>query len=200
MLEKLKKLNPEDIAFIPVLLGVAGWLLLYTWSRSFRLLDAGTFESPSIQIMIVGGSFAFISTCFWYFIKRTYLLKTTNRTRAGELSFAIILFIPLMFIFTNIVSNVFCIINGELDISKAAVHEMSIVGKSEIRHMARGSRTIFIIQTESWRDGKGHEVFEINEDEYQKVVPHQDRLLVITKPGHFNFEWIVKREFVWHRV
>jgi len=82
------------------------------------------------------------------------------------------------------------LLNGAFDDSPPTTHNIVIVEKYTTRSK---NTTHYHVRCPSWRKPGETESFQIPADEYNAVVPHRSKIVVVTKPGWLGVEWLVSK-------
>lgn len=81
--------------------------------------------------------------------------------------------------------------NGLLDSSAATPHTAQVIGKRSW-HDKNGEH--YEMRLASWRPGVREEELSIGGGLFHRLIPGEDRVTVITRQGHFGYEWVVTIE------
>jgi len=83
-------------------------------------------------------------------------------------------------------------LNGWLDQSAATPH-LAIVMKKYTTSSKNGKNYHVVLK--SWRENKYSESLRVSSSEYGRAKPDKTRMRIVTKPGHYGFEWIFATGF-----
>ncbi|MCP4219202.1 MAG: hypothetical protein GY765_31495 [bacterium] len=170
---KMKRL----VAFVlPGLLLVSGLVTMILGLISFKPLDGGRMFASSLLY----GLPLFV-VFVWFAIG---LLK--GRSSSHKELVAVFFIALFAFPLAGFGYKVF--LNGKLDNEPATVHEARVVNKYYSRN--KSSYTYYGV-VESWRENVATEKIKISKHLFNKLDPGESVLTITTKPGKFNFEWLV---------
>ena len=80
------------------------------------------------------------------------------------------------------------VLNGYLDSSAITIHEAKVSGK-RISHSDKS--TSYHLRVKSWRAGHSSEEFKVSFQLYRQVKAGETIVGIATRPGYFQFEWLV---------
>jgi hypothetical protein len=159
------------------------WVLLI----GFALTATSLFSYPPIQttellvralaVLLAWPVFAYLSA---------WLLSGTSRSHlawAGLMTGSLILF-PLGS------GGAIGLLNGVLDDSPQTAHDAVILEKYTSRSK---NKTKYHVRCASWRLGGRTLSFEISSADYNAVVPHKSKMVVVTRAGGLGVEWLKSR-------
>ncbi|MDX1779154.1 MAG: hypothetical protein R3339_09765, partial [Thermodesulfobacteriota bacterium] len=79
-------------------------------------------------------------------------------------------------------------LNGWLDQSGSTSHEVLVMEKYTTS--TKNGKNYHLI-LKSWRENRYSEKLRVSSSEYMRVKPDRTKMKVVTKPGHYGFEWVV---------
>ena len=82
-------------------------------------------------------------------------------------------------------------LNGWLDKSVPTVHVAGVANKYTTS--SRNGKNYYLV-VESWRERKHNESLNVSSGDYALAKPGKSKMRVVTKPGHFGYEWIMSTE------
>jgi hypothetical protein len=82
-------------------------------------------------------------------------------------------------------------VNGVADTGFPAVQSVRVVRKLSLLPLHLPAR---VVAVESWRGAGATTLLRVAPAVYERIEPGITRLLVVTKPGRFGFEWVVRVE------
>ncbi len=82
--------------------------------------------------------------------------------------------------------------NAKCDKGIISEHEALVVDKT-IETSSKGNRSYYI-HVPSWGKRKKFEEFEVSNDGYSTITVGSTMMRILTKPGKFGFEWLVRIE------
>lgn len=168
------------IAFaIPITLIITGIISLIAGLSTFLPLDAGT---------VILNSFKYsIPFLFLFFFLAFKLLKGRS---SSHIELIIVTALALGgFIIAGMGYEL--TLNGWLDNKEATTHNTIVLDKYYTKSKNNYS---YYANVQSWRQGRKSEKLKVRRDYYDQLVPGVSRMTVTTKPGKFDFEWIVDYE------
>jgi len=165
------------IAFVlPLLICITGTVLLIIGLNKFPPLD---------NIKIILHSLKYSIPAIFIFLYISIRLLRGRSTSHNEL-IAVFLITFFGFPFAGAGATIF--LNGWLDKSKPVKHKVQIIDKKI--NKSKNSVSYYAI-TQSWRDSFDTEKIKLTKKEYQIVSPGKSKMIVKTKSGKLNFEWIM---------
>lgn len=170
---KLKRL----FAFaFPILLTISGLVAVIIEVSSYKALDRGKLFVDSLKF-----SLPLLVLFVWFFIR---LL----RGRSSSHRELIVVFFISLFAFPLAGFGYRGFLNGALDDSPAAVHQV-IVLKKYYKRSKNNYKYYALVN--SWRKPETTERLRIQKPFYNYLQPGSSTITITTKPGKFGFEWIV---------
>lgn len=164
---------------IPILLTITGITALIIGLSKYRPLDSGKMFVDSLKF-----SLPLLVLFTWFSIR---LL----RGRSSSHRELIAVFFISLFAFPFAGFGYRAFLNGSLDDSPAAVHQVIVLNKYYSR--SKNNYTYYAV-VNSWRKPESEEKLRISKSFYNYLQPGSSTITVKTKPGKFGFEWIVEIE------
>lgn len=166
----------STVSTVALILGFFAMIFLFSHAR---VLDGDALGLFSLQAALP----FFVSSLFLL-----YIFSRRHSIRGFELLSGYVLGgLALLFI---LMGSIFYM-NRYWDVSEVAGHEVLVVEKKTQRQK---NNTRYLLVTKSWRDEKQTKALVTNQAFYDWVRPNQTRLVVYTKRGFFNHEWLVSFE------
>ncbi len=86
--------------------------------------------------------------------------------------------------------------NGQLDDKPSSRHELLVVRKDIHRSTGKNRSTTYYAYLQPWRRGEGEHRLNVGQSLYNQLIPNTSRAVLVTKPGHFGYEWYVSKDYV----
>jgi hypothetical protein len=171
---KLKRL----FAFaFPILLTVTGIAAMIIALSSYKPLDKGKVFVDSLKF-----SLPLLVLFTWFSIR---LLKGRSSSHRELIA----VFFIALFAFPLAGFGYSGFLNGVLDDSSPAVHQVLVLNKYYKRSKNKYS---YYAVVNSWRKQESEEKLRISKSLYNYLQPGSSTITITTKPGKFGFEWIVE--------
>ncbi|MGD2092757.1 MAG: hypothetical protein PVH61_41715 [Candidatus Aminicenantes bacterium] len=161
----------------PILLAITGITALIIGLSQYRPLDSGKVFVDSFKFSV-----PLLVLFVWFSIR---LL----RGRSSSHRELIAVFFISLFAFPLAGFGYRGFLNGALDDSPAAVHQVIVLNKYYSR--SKNNYTYYAV-VNSWRKPESEEKLRISKSFYNYLQPGSSTITVKTKPGKFGFEWIVE--------
>jgi hypothetical protein len=171
---KLKRLF--TFAF-PILLTITGIVTMIIALSSFKPLDRGKVFVDSLKF-----SLPLLVLFTWFSIR---LLKGRSSSHRELIA----VFFIALFAFPLAGFGYSGFLNGALDDSSPAVHQVMVLNKYYKR--SKNKNTYYAV-VKSWRKPEAAEKLRISKSFYNYLQPGSSMITIKTKPGKFGFEWIVE--------
>lgn len=157
---------------------LVGFALLVFSLVAFTPINGGDLILRALPVLLVGWPLAAVGSA--------WLLSGTSRSHLAWR--AIMLGSVILFPVGS--AGIVGLLNGTLDDSVPTTHNAVIVEKYTTRSK---NTTHYHVRCPSWRKPGETESFEIRGDEYNAVVPHRSKLVVVTRGGGLSVEWMVSK-------
>jgi len=171
---KLKKYITFALLFLMLLTGSAATIFTFI---SFAPIDMGKMFFNSLKY-----AFPVLIIFMWIAIQ---LLKGRSSSHR-EL---IVVFFMAVFAVPISVFGYFGYFNGKLDQHKPSSYNVFVIDKYYSRN--KSSYRYYAV-VNSWREIKPRETLKVSKLLFQQIKPNESKLTVVTKPGYFGYEWILK--------
>ena len=158
------------------LISIASITFLIIGIVKFRPFDGGTIFLHSLSFSLV---------CFVLF---SYFAMIFLKGRSNSHHELIVIWIISLFSFIILGFGVMTTLNGALD--KSNENEIETILLRKYYTKSKNSYTYYAV-VESWRKGKVEQKIRVSRSFYKKLEKEKSRILIITKPGKFDFEWMV---------
>jgi hypothetical protein len=171
---KLKRL----FAFaFPILLAVTGIAAMIIALSGYKPMDKGKLLVDSLKF-----SLPLLVLFTWFSIR---LLKGRSSSHRELIA----VFFIALFAFPLAGFGYSGFLNGVLDDSSPAVHQVLVLNKYYKRSKNKYS---YYAVVNSWRKQESEEKLRISKSFYNYLQPGSSTITITTKPGKFGFEWIVE--------
>jgi hypothetical protein len=174
LLENSKKINSR----IAISVFIVGYLLVFIGFKCFDPLDDWKIFKFSLPVIV-------LFFCFFSYLTRVFW---NLHTLAGF--FLLISMISISYGYGGVIC-----LNGILDSRQESVNKTHIEGYGDWQYRSAGFKNLgtdYILNVVSWRENRRYEKLYVP----WKIFNHTQRMNVpidvVTKPGKFGFEWIVK--------
>ena len=170
---KLKRNVAYGIAIASIMIGVA---LMFWAKQTYPPLDSKEMFYYSIDYFFPAFVLFLVVTVYW--------IKGRSSSHKD------LLFIFAFALLGFPVSGYFGVmaVNGFFDTNQSTSHEVQVLKKRISQ--SKDSKTYYV-KTKSWRKGRGSEEIQVTSGFYNKVTPKSTLVLIETKPGKLDFEWVV---------
>ena len=164
-----------------------GQVVLWALLLGFALTAVSLFAYPPVEtldllvralaVLVVWPLFAYLSA---------WVLSGTSRSHiawGGVMAGSLLLF-PIG------AGGIVGLLNGALDDSPDATHDAVIVEKYTSKSK---NKTNYHVRCASWRPGGGTITYGVASTEYNAIVPHRSKVVVVTRAGWLGVEWLKSR-------
>ena len=168
------------VFLIPIVLLALSLLVLLISIKTYSPLDLWNLALRSVI-------FSLPALVLYLLVRFKYI-----KSRSSSYLDLLILITMAAYIFLVTGAGLKIFLNGYLDNSEALVHEVTVVGRDEVRSgLGRGYHAI----VQSWRAGHSSEKIRVPYQIYQHIQQGSSWMTITTKAGRFGYEWIVDYEF-----
>ena len=175
---KTKKVAAFASPFVLLGSGIAFMVMGLRW---YPPLDEGTIFLDSLKF-----SLPLLAFFLW-------LAARVLRGRASSHKDLISIFLISLFAFPLVGFGSELFLNGWLDSGTPAAHTVRV---SERYTTHSKNSTNYHMALDSWRRPGETEHLDITRGLYERIIPGQTLMMIVTKPGRFGFEWVVEYRLV----
>ncbi|MFC2146436.1 hypothetical protein ACFLRT_03645 [Acidobacteriota bacterium] len=170
----LKRLFSFAFPILLMLTGIAALIIAFS---SYKPLDPGKVFVDSLKF-----SLPLLVLFTWFSIR---LLKGRSSSHRELIA----VFFIALFAFPLAGFGYRGFLNGVLDDSPPAVHQVIVLNKYRKRSKSKYS---YYAVVNSWRKPESKEKLRVSKSFYNYLQPGSSTITITTKPGKFDFEWIVE--------